>query len=136
MTGALTEEQKKLMIKAILKSLEKGSSIRKSCEAAGVSTVAFWKWRRDNKDLEEKVKEIQEANIMEVEDAVFISARDGDSRAQEFYLTNRAPDRWKKRLYNQLANPDDTALLSGLKTVPDAELERRILEMFQRLKSE
>lgn len=127
---------KKATIDAIISSLENGCSIAKACSGANVSTVAFYKWRKADPKLAETVEEIIESRIMVVEDAVYFSAVNGDSRAQEFYLTNRAPDRWKKRLYNQLANPDDTALLSGLKTVSDAELERRILEMFQRLKSE
>lgn len=84
-------------LKAILKSLHKGASINSACQAANISVVSFWKWRKKNKKLDLLVKSIYDSRIQIVEDALYKGALEGNTTAQIFFLKNRAVDRWRDK---------------------------------------
>lgn len=89
-----TNETKKRQKEAFLKSLESGATIKDSCEAAGISRVTAWRWRK-SKQFKAKVLAIIDSRTQTVEDALYASALKGNVIAQIFWLKNRASDRWK-----------------------------------------
>ncbi len=90
-------EKRNLQKKTFLKSLEQGTSIIKACKSADIAVVTAWRWRRDNKDFDEKVLAIIESRTQVVEDALYVGASKGNVIAQIFWLKNRAKDRWKDK---------------------------------------
>jgi len=89
-----TNATKKLQKEAFLKSLEGGVTIKDAAEAAGVSRVTAWRWRKSKAFLK-KVLAIIDSRTQTVEDALFATALKGNVIAQIFWLKNRASDRWK-----------------------------------------
>lgn len=89
-----TKETKKRQKEAFLKSLESGVTIKDAAEAAGVSRVTAWRWRK-SKTFKKKVLAIIDSRTQTVEDALFATALKGNVTAQIFWLKNRASDRWK-----------------------------------------
>lgn len=88
---------KKGKITAILTSLEKGASFQKACKGAGIDPSNFWRWRKKDTELNDKVLEILDSRTQTVEDALFASAVKGNITGQIFWLKNRAPHRWRDR---------------------------------------
>lgn len=142
---------KKLL--AVAKSLQNGSSISAACEGAKMSRATLWYWRKDEK-VNALIQKLIDSQIQIVEDALFkraigyryeeetkereISASDKkvvkvttkevapDVTAQIFFLTNRAPERWRDRralvnntILNRVDNNNRTSL-------SDEELRRLI----------
>ncbi len=95
--GVMEVTQRKKVLKAILRSLENGAGIQAACKAAGITTMSFWRWRKKNPKLDKLVATLLEGQIEIVEDALYKSALAGNTTAQIFFLTNRAPERWKDR---------------------------------------
>jgi len=83
--------------KAFLESMDRGTSIKKASEAAGVTVVSIWRWRRDDKDFDDKVTAVLNSRTQVVEDALYLNAAGGNVAAQIFWLKNRAKDRWKDK---------------------------------------
>jgi len=90
-----TIETKNRQKEAFLASLEKGSSISESCEAAHVSRATIWRWRKRSRGFDNKTLSIIDSRTQSVEDALYASALKGNVVAQIFWLKNRASDRWK-----------------------------------------
>jgi len=90
-----TIETKNRQKEAFLVSLERGSSISESCEAAHVSRATIWRWRKRSKGFNNKTLSIIDSRTQSVEDALYASALNGNVVAQIFWLKNRASDRWK-----------------------------------------
>lgn len=90
-----TIETKNRQKEAFLTSLERGSSISESCEAANVSRATIWRWRKRSKGFNNKTLSIIDSRTQSVEDALYASALKGNVTAQIFWLKNRASDRWK-----------------------------------------
>jgi len=89
-----TNETKRLQKEAFLKSLERGVTVKDAAEAAGVSRVTAWRWRK-SKTFLMKVLAIIDSRTQTVEDALYATALKGNVIAQIFWLKNRASDRWK-----------------------------------------
>lgn len=89
------EEKRKLKIQAVLESLKNGVSLFEACKQADVGWSTFWKWRKQDKELDDEVNQIIEARTQIVEDALFKAAIEGNVTAMIFWLCNRRPDRWK-----------------------------------------
>ncbi|HNV61397.1 MAG TPA: hypothetical protein PKN54_00470 [Candidatus Cloacimonas acidaminovorans] len=85
------------IIKAVLKSLKAGASIETACNKANVSFVTFWRWRKENKRLDNITKAIYDSRICIVEDALYRDAVAGNTTAQIFFLKNRDVNRWRDR---------------------------------------
>ena len=90
-----TKYNKPQVIKAIIHSLEHGSSMGKACESAGITRETLWAWRKKSDSLNEKILQTLEYRIETVEDALFSNATSGNITAQIFWLCNRARDRWQ-----------------------------------------
>lgn len=82
---------------AFLESLGNGEKIKKSCEAAGITEMTIWRWRKEYKLFNRQVLYILESRTQIVEDALFTNAINGNVAAQIFWLKNRAKDRWKDK---------------------------------------
>ncbi|MDD3947406.1 MAG: hypothetical protein PHI19_06165 [Clostridia bacterium] len=138
----------------ILLSLENGASLRAACEAAKITPWTFWKWRKDDPTLEDRVKQIELSNISIVEGALFATAIGGaivgtkkkyrygklveeeeklappNVVAQIFYLTNHAPDRYKNNRDRFLGNGDKDLIESEYEILSDDE-EQEAAEMLK-----
>ena len=84
-------------VKAVLKSLQKGSSINEACRGAGIDVVSLWRWRKKDKRLDELIKTTYDSRIQIVEDALYKSALEGNTAAQIFFLKNRDINRWRDK---------------------------------------
>jgi len=59
---------------AILASMEKGVSMNKACQAAGINPSTFWRRRQEDEQLDGAYESVRESRIQVVEDAMFESA--------------------------------------------------------------
>ena len=82
-------------LKAVIRSIRKGSSINAACLAAGIDVVSFWRWRKKDPKLDHLVKTTYDSRIQIVEDALYKAALEGNITAQIFFLKNRQPNRWR-----------------------------------------
>jgi len=114
--------------------LNAGATDAEVCEALGITSATFYRWVRDIPGFREAVTNSKAAAIR-VEASLYGRAvgkavkrvvtteADGtvtervehlpaDPRAQQLYLLNKAPDRWRNRTEHQLVVPvDDTPAL-------------------------
>lgn len=93
-TDVMIRAQKR---KAFLQSLGSGTSIVKSCKAAGINPVTIWRWRKEEKEFSDEVMAILDSRTQTVEDALFKSILSGNIAAIIFYLKNRDSARWKDK---------------------------------------
>jgi len=110
-------------LKAIAKSLNNGATLSAACEGASMTAWTLWHWRKDNPKIDLFIAGLLDNQIQVVEDALFrratgytyeevtkekeeskfekrvgkviIKEIPSDVTACIFFLTNRAPDRWK-----------------------------------------
>jgi hypothetical protein len=87
---------------AFLISVEKGSSISESCEAAHVSRTTIWRWRKKWKGFDHKILSIIDSRTQTIEDALYATALKGNVVAQIFWLKNRAKDRWSDKTTHEV----------------------------------
>ena len=102
--------------RAIIKSLQAGSSYHAACKAANLSWTAFYGWRtslktKNGKTFGDIVQQIWDSRVEHVEDAHFALAMKGNWQAQQFFLTNRKGVRWRKEPEAQFTN-----IFNGIKT--------------------
>lgn len=97
-----TNVKKKRQKEAFLESLTRGTSIVKACQAAGISVVTIWRWRKESKDFDKEVLAVLDSRTQTVEDALYSNAVKGNVVAQIFWLKNRASDRWKDKYEGQM----------------------------------
>ena len=92
--------KKRRKIKMIVKALREGNLLYPALHSAGITSSTIDRWRHANPRLArliERAREVSDNKRVElVEDAVIKSARDGNPTAQIFFLSNRAPGRWKR----------------------------------------
>jgi hypothetical protein len=104
------KERMKTKIAAALENIKNGMPIYKACAAANVSNGYFYKWMNLAPENKQAVYAILDERVFTVEDALYNSALKGEFKAQVFFLTNRAPERWKHtsgiiaNLYNNTQN--------------------------------
>ncbi len=96
-----SEEQVKKIKETVLKSLENGATMTKSCIAAGTNKVTIWRWRKEDQEFDDAILSILDSRVQVVEDALFVNAtsntKAGDTTAQIFFLKNRSKGRWKDK---------------------------------------
>ncbi len=96
-----SEEQVKKIKETVLKSLENGVTMTKSCIAAGTNKVTIWRWRKEDQEFDDAILSILDSRVQVVEDALFVNAtsntKAGDTTAQIFFLKNRSKGRWKDK---------------------------------------
>lgn len=104
-------------MRAIVKSLEGGASYFAACKAANLGWATFYNWRSGVKDKRgntfgDLVQRIWDSRVEMVEDEHFKLAMRGNYQAQQFFLTNRKPTRWRKEPDAQFVNN----VFNGIKT--------------------
>jgi len=145
-------------IERILISLERGATLRASCDAAHITPATFWNWRKKDPELADKVEQIEQSNIAMVEDALFSTAIGGavisrktklkqgkvvevqetfaapNVAAQCFFLSNRKSDKWKNNRDHFIIAKDEHLKESEFKllsTEEEAEA-KELLKEFER----
>lgn len=63
----------------------------------GVTVKTLYEWKKTNREISEALKKGKEVVDLEVENALFESAKSGNITAQIFWLKNRRPDKWRDR---------------------------------------
>ena len=131
-------------LRAIIKSIRRGSSIVAACVAVKIDPSTLWEWRKRNNRLNELINNVIDSRIQMVEDALFKKAIEGDVGAQRLFLTNRAPERWKdksilfnntisasvgnresaRNLFKDIPTPVLKKVLEYIKKVENGEVER------------
>ena len=71
-----------------------GATKTEIAQRMGVSVQTLTKWRKEQPDLDNAVKNSQNVADSFVENALFIKATEGDNNAMQFWLKNRHPERW------------------------------------------
>ena len=92
--------KKREKIKIIIKAIREGNLLYPALNSAGISPSTFELWRKANPRLTKlyeharRLSDVRRVQI--VEDALLKTAKDGNPTAQIFFLSNRAPDKWKR----------------------------------------
>ena len=148
-------------LKAIGKSLNNGTTITAACKAVSIRPQTLWNWRKENPKIEAFIQKALDNQIQIVEDALFKRAVGyqyeevtkerqesesekriakvvikevlPDTTAQIFYLTNRAPDKWKDRralVQNTVINnPKEGKRKDPFKDIPVPVLKRMVQQV-------
>lgn len=87
-----TERKINQLIKLLYKT---GGSVKTSCNAIGISRTIFYKWKEDDKNLAVAFEESRHMAVLDVEDALFEKAKDGNVGAIVFILANLMPEKWR-----------------------------------------
>lgn len=82
----------------------KGCNITAACDAVGISRQTYYEWRKE-KEFDQKCKEAEESLIDMAEVQLIKNIREGNEKALEFYLCNRAPNKWRKTIRQDLSGP-------------------------------
>lgn len=115
MAKNLTNLTRNRQKEAFLKSLSLGSSISEFAEAAGVTRVTIWLWRKKYKGFDDKVLSIIDSRTQSVEDALYASAIKGNVVAQIFWLKNRGKDRWKDKFEQKVEVEEELKIIDTKK---------------------
>jgi len=75
---------------------KKACNITAACDAVGISRQTYYEWRKE-KEFDQKCKEVEESLIDMAEVQLIKNMREGNQRAVEFFLKNRASERWKDK---------------------------------------
>ena len=81
--------------------LYEGNSISSVCEAMGIVVTTYWNGKQRDAKFATQCEKAMNFRAELVEDALFYSALAGAVPAQRFFLTNRAPKRWRTETYLQ-----------------------------------
>lgn len=79
-----------------LRALEEGMTRTAAAAAAGVPLRTVQRHAQRDPELRAAVEEAEDCAVVMVEDALFTTAQRGNVRAQELFLVNRAPGRWRR----------------------------------------
>lgn len=83
-------------MRGMLKSLKNGSTCFAACKALNITDGTWWNWRQVDPRLESLHQKALKARVQFVEDALFKNAVGGNFNAQQYFLNNRARERWQK----------------------------------------
>lgn len=144
MSDTLEKKQKA----AFLESIRNGSSRKKSCQACGIGTTTFWKWKQDDPNFKADLESALESRISVVEDSLYRLAvgrqkRDKDGEpvfdkqgnpillqsngqvvALIFWLKNRGKGQWRDKHDIEVIAPK----IVNQKTFIQAGQEPKIIE--------
>ena len=79
-----------------------GLYIKDIAAKMGISVSTVYDWMNKNPDIAAAIKKGRDKSIDMVENALFKSAINGNVTAMIFYLKNRAPERYKDRVDNNI----------------------------------
>lgn len=75
---------------------KKACNISVTCEAIGISRETYYQWRKEQ-DFDNQCRTVEESLVDMAETQLLKNIRSGNQRAVEFFLKNKAPDRWKDK---------------------------------------
>ena len=78
-----------------LQAYAKGHGIVRACKIVGIHRETVRKWRENDEDFRRRMDEAEVSLIEIAEEKLFEKVKAGDLKAIQFFLINRAPDRWK-----------------------------------------
>ena len=123
----------------ILEMLGNGCTIKQACEAAGVSVSYFNEYRRRHPQFDARVQSVMRARVEIIADALYEAGRNGNVRAQIFFLVNRTrflprddPDKWLSLNSIEVSGPDNdnTAVRTELTIEEMRARIKQLLEEF------
>lgn len=109
------------------------TTIRSACGKAGMSEAKLWKLRQVDEAFDKEVRELTKLSdvlrAQAIEDALFMRVLAGKATGTEtiFWLTNRAPDRWKHMNHLRLGSDPDAppyVFVSPTELTPEEWLKR------------
>ena len=116
-----------IKIRQILKMLKGGSTITDACEQVSLSRPAFYRWSNNSEENKQRLYDILDKRTVCVEDALFKNALDGDTKAQTFFLKNRATKRWSDRHNIELTGDKDKPLEVNMTEKPTNEIINEVI---------
>lgn len=133
--------KKRKKIKLIVKALRTGKLLYQAVSESGISRVTFFRWMKESERLTALIERARalcdEKRVSMIEDALFRHANEkGNTIDRIFFLTNKAPDRYKDR--RALVNNINAIKINNGKPVDgkfsgdDAVVEESLLEEFRK----
>jgi len=92
---------------------KKACNITAACDAVGISRQTYYEWRKE-KEFDDKCKEVEESLVDMAEVQLIKNIRDGNQRALEFFLKNRAVNRWKDKIEQRFSGDLDIKIISAI----------------------
>lgn len=92
---------------------KKGCNITAACDAVGISRPTYYEWRKE-KEFDQKCRNIEESLVDMAEVQLIKNIREGNQRAVEFFLKNRAPKKWKDKIEQKLSGDLDVKIISAV----------------------
>ncbi len=123
--GKLTERKIDQLIAALNRT---GGCIKTACQIIGITRPTFYNWKEKNKKLARAFEEARHTQILDVENALFDAAKNGNVSAGIFLLTNLMPD-----TYKHSSKITGGVLERELGGMTNEELLQQIVEMSSRL---
>lgn len=116
-------------LKALLDALEKsGGIVHTALELTGISTNTFYRYFKNNKDVQDKIRECRAIGVLHVTDVLYQQALNGDKHAIATYL-KFSPDAkalgWKQ---------ESSVNITNVEPLSDEEKANVIKEHFGELK--
>lgn len=124
------KKESKVRKDAYLKALSEGVLRGAASQAAGVSRITIWEWRRKDAEFNAACEAAELSAVDAVEDALFQTALGGNVTAQQVWLYNRAPDRWADR--RNVRHSGRVDVVAGEPVDMTLEEERVFAEVWQR----
>jgi len=85
---------KSKILKKIREGLAKGGGIGNACEAAGITSMSLWRWRKKYPRIDRYMESLTEHRVQLVEDSLYKAALKGNTPAQMFFLKVNRPGRY------------------------------------------
>jgi len=79
-----------------------GATISAAAAAVNITRQAVHEYKNRTPGFAEEISIAKEEAVQEVEEALFLQAMSGHSTSMFFWLKNRAPDRWRDRVEQQV----------------------------------
>lgn len=110
-------------IELVLESVSKGVSVIMACESASLERTTFYKWKRQSEENNDRYYNELEKCTQAIESVLFNKAKDGDTTAMIFWLTNRSKGRWLHKQVQEIKAEiiDHTKILEDLEKDDDQD---------------
>lgn len=104
-----------------LGSLRQGLRHGQACRAANISRQTVWQYKKAHPEFQQEIDHAEADYCDEVEKCLLKSIRKLNLSAMIFWLTNRAPDRWRDRRGQPtiIQQADDPVLADILKRLKE-----------------
>ena len=87
-----------------LEKLKEGLTRTEAAEAIGLDRHTVWRYRMAHPAYDKLVSQAERGAVEIIEDALFKSAKEGNVKAIEIFLYNRAGDRWTDKRTPSIVN--------------------------------